>query len=71
MIKTEQELKAYLIQVAGWPHWDTAAEDFCVVDYSGSNVDDAFHGGHSCGQVALARSLLETFFDETVADEDD
>jgi hypothetical protein len=65
------ELKALLVEVAKRPHWDSNAEDFCVDDYAGGNIDDAFYGGESVGEVMFARRLLKRFFGETVVDEDD
>lgn len=32
--------------------------DFCVVDYSSSNVDDAYYGGVDDGETQLAREVL-------------
>lgn len=43
--------------------WDenedgTQMDDFCVYDYSGSNVDDAYAGGIQDGETQLARQVL-------------
>ena len=35
-------------------------EDFLVVDYVGSNVDDAYSLGFGAGEVILARHILNT-----------
>lgn len=40
----------------------TDNEDFDVCDYCGGNYDDAFSMGGRCGEVELARELLEEFF---------
>lgn len=37
-------------------------EDFCVFDFSGSNVDDAYWAGVNAGETELARRLLKEFF---------
>ncbi len=39
-------------------------EDFCVDDYAGGNVDDAYSNGVSAGETLLARTLLQLFFEE-------
>lgn len=36
-------------------------EDECVVEWVGSNVDDAYELGNDDGQILLAREILETF----------
>jgi hypothetical protein len=33
-------------------------DDFCAVDYAGSNVDDAFEMGVEEGETFLAREIL-------------
>lgn len=70
MLKSEQELKDLLIAIANRPHWNSEAEDFCVEDYAGGNVDDAFYSGERVGAVLLARELLLQLFDVTVVDEE-
>jgi hypothetical protein len=37
---------------------DYDAEDKCVNDYAGGNVDDAFEQGEHAGEVMLARDIL-------------
>lgn len=71
MIKSEDKLRSVLTTIAKRGCWDDKADDFCAVDYSGSNVDDAFFGGKNNGEVMLARDLLDQFFGEKVTDEDE
>ena len=33
--------------------------DDCVVDFAGSNVDDAYDGGFRSGEIMLARKIVE------------
>jgi len=35
-------------------------EDFCVYDYSGGNVDDAYYMGFEDGQITMARDILDS-----------
>jgi len=37
-------------------------EDFCVEDYAGGNIDDAYSLGVNAGEALLARALLTQFF---------
>lgn len=35
-------------------------EEFQPDDYAGGNIDDAYSGGYSDGQIELARQILKT-----------
>lgn len=57
-----EELKAYLEKIAANELISENNDDFCLVDYVGSNVDDAYYMGVDSGEVLMARELLEKFF---------
>lgn len=38
-------------------------EDFCPMDMSGGNYDDAYYSGSKDGGTYLARELLKEFFE--------
>lgn len=49
---------AKLKKLAEEESW-TDVEDFCVEDFAGGNLDDAFYGGEHCGRRNLAREVLD------------
>lgn len=55
----EKSLEDILINLAKKISWnDSLCKDDCTVDdFAGGNVDDAFDGGFSAGQISLARNL--------------
>lgn len=58
----DEQLKVRLIELAKSTAWgEDEDEDFCVDDYAGGNVDDAFEGGVRAGEIQLARDILEAF----------
>jgi hypothetical protein len=56
----EELLKTKLIDLAKQKAFFDK-EDELVVDWVGSNVDDAYDMGSDDGQILLAREILETF----------
>jgi len=52
------ELKKELEEIAKEKQW-TDAEDFCPMEYSGSNFSDCYDGGKRDGRISLARELLQ------------
>ena len=48
---------ANLQALAGKKGWSDD-EEFMVYDYCGGNMDDAYEGGFSDGEIQLARHLL-------------
>ncbi len=57
------ELKAELEAMAKKECW-CDADDFMVDDYAGGNMDDAYAGGSSDGEIGLARYLLDKYGDK-------
>lgn len=56
----EELLKTKLINLAKKKAFFDKEDDL-VVDWVGSNVDDAYDMGVDDGQIMLARQILETF----------
>ncbi len=44
-------------------------EDFCVDEHVHGNVDNAYEGGYSDGEIRLARRLIKEFFPDRKKDE--
>jgi hypothetical protein len=62
-----EALKEHLMEIAKKKAWSDNKE-FMVDDYAGGNIDDAYYGGASDGEVLLAREILEEFFEVTVGE---
>lgn len=60
-------LKEHLMDIAKKKAWSDD-EEFMVDDYAGGNIDDAYYGGASDGEVLLARQILEEFFEIKVGE---
>jgi hypothetical protein len=58
-----EEMKAMLTKLAE-RRCGCDNEDFCVEDYAGGNLDDAYSSGQDAGETMLARALLKMFFEE-------
>lgn len=61
-MNNEQKLIDKLKRLASNNCW-CDDDDFCPMDFSGSNFDDAYYGGRKDGETKLARSILKEFFD--------
>lgn len=57
-------LKEKLMLIAQIECWSDD-EDFMPHDYAGGNIDDAYSGGTTDGEVIFARKLLKEFWGET------
>lgn len=57
-IEISDELYARLVKLAS-ERCATDDPEFMADDYAGGNIDDAFSCGRDCGQVELARELIE------------
>jgi hypothetical protein len=53
-------MKEMLEQLAKRQCW-CDDEDFCVDDYAGGNINDAYENGLDDGETLLARALLKKF----------
>lgn len=51
------ELKAFLQKTADKTAW-LDDKEFMVDDYAGGNIDDAYSGGVSDGEILMAREIL-------------
>ena len=52
------ELKVFLQKTAGKAAWQDDKE-FVPDDYAGGNIDDAYNGGVSDGEILVCREILE------------
>lgn len=57
------ELKSYLKSLAARKAWNDDPE-FMAIEYAGGNIDDAYYGGRSDGEIAMARELLKGFWQD-------
>jgi len=60
-----EEMKAYLEEIAARTTWTDDLEEFNPYDMSGGNYDDAYYGGNRDGETELARLLLEKFGEQS------
>lgn len=59
-----QQLKDMLTGLAQQETWEDGNDDFCVIDFAGSNVDHAYRGGKRDGEIEFARQLLVQLFNQ-------
>ncbi len=53
-----ERLKKLARQGCWQDRFDDDANDSCVYDWCGGNVDDAYQGGFDAGEICMARDVL-------------